>query len=339
MKAFEIAIPKTLESATRLLAEGTEGRGPEARERTRVIAGGQDLLGELKEHLAEPEQLVDIKRLPGLGGIEVADDGSLVIGALVTLTELERHAGVGAAFPILREAARSIAAPQLRNVGTVGGNLCQRPRCWYYRTESAVCLKKGGSECFAFAGLNKYNAILGGGPSYIVHPSDLAPALVALGAEVVLHRTDGERRVPLERFFTLPSEGSVLRENVLTADEILTHIHVPATCSQGSGWRSTFVKFRERSSHDFALSSVALALRFEGPRIAEARVCLGGVAPIPWRCPSTERLLVGKAVDAATCTAAGADCVRGAEPLDHNGYKVPLTQGLLRKALLHLAQG
>ena len=336
MKAFEIAIPKTLDAATKLLAEGTAGRGPEARERTQVIAGGQDLLGTLKDHLTEPEQLVDLKRLPGLDRIEATPDGGLVIGALVTLTTLERDPGVNARFAVLAEAARSIAAPQIRNVGTVGGNLCQRPRCWYFRTESAVCLKKGGTECFAFSGLNKYNAILGGGPAYIVHPSDLAPALVALGADVVVRGNGSERRLPLESFFTLPSEGAITRENVLEADEIVTHIHVPPDCV---GWRSTYVKFRERSSHDFALSAVALAVRFEGTRIAEARLCLGGVAPIPWRCASTERLLAGRSIDDATCTAAGIDCMSGAEPLEHNGYKVPLTQGLLRQALERLARG
>lgn len=336
MKSFDLAIPGTLESATRLLAEGTSGRGPEARERTKLLAGGQDLLGELKDHLAEPERVIDLKHLPGLDAVEVLADGGLAIGALVTLAELARHPALVRGFRVLAEAAHSVATPQIRNRATVGGNLCQRPRCWYYRNESTRCLKKGGAECFAYSGLNKYNAILGGGPSYIVHPSDLAPALVALGAEVVLRGRTGERRLALERFFTLPSEGSVRRENALAADEILTHVHVPAECAS---WRSTYVKFRERESHDFALGAVALALRFEGSRIAAARLCLGGVAPIPWRCASTERLLVGRAVDAETCTAAGADCTADAAPLEHNGYKVPLTQGLVRKALLALAGG
>jgi xanthine dehydrogenase YagS FAD-binding subunit len=225
---------------------------------------------------------------------------------------------------------------QIRSVGTVGGNLCQRPRCWYYRHEHAVCIKKGGSECFAYGGQNKYNAILGGGPSYIVHPSDLAPALVALGASVDIAGTRGTRSVELERFFTLPSEGSVLRENVLAGDEVVTAVRVPAPV--GTGWRSTYLKFRERGSYDFALASVALALRMEGGTIAAARLVLGGVAPIPWRCEGAEKLLAGRKIDAETCAKAGAEALRGAEPLEYNAYKVPLAQGLVTKALQALAQ-
>jgi len=224
---------------------------------------------------------------------------------------------------------------QIRNAGTVGGNLCQRPRCWYYRHEQAVCIKKGGSECFSYSGMNKYNAILGGGPSYIVHPSDLAPALVALGAEVTLKSKRGERVMPLEQFFTLPSEGSVLRENVLQPDEILTRVRVPAP--QGAGWRSTYIKFKERGSYDFALVSVALAARLEGGVIKEARLVLGGVAPIPWRCSKAEKALVGRKLDAETSALAGKVALEGAQPLTYNAYKVPLAQGLITKALRAMA--
>src|SRR5262249_41944733 len=152
---------------------------------------------------------------------------------------------------------RSIASPQIRSFGTLGGNLCQRPRCWYYRNEQAKCIKKGGSECFSHDGLNKYNAILGGGPSYIVHPSDLAPALVVLDAQVLLRGPGGERSLPIERFFTLPSEGSVLKENVLADDEILISVAIPAPAAPT---RSTYLKFKERGSFDFALVSVAASI-------------------------------------------------------------------------------
>ena len=331
MKAFEHARPASLAAALELLPKG---RDPKARERTRVVAGGQDLYTEMKERLAEPELLVDLKGV-GLDAIEQAPDGALSIGALVTLSALEEHGDVRARLPVLHEAAGSVASVQIRNVGTVGGNLCQRPRCWYYRHPDAVCIKKGGAECFAYGGLNKYNAILGGGPSYIVHPSDLAPALVALGASVELTGPRGARVIELERFFTLPSEGSVLRENVLAADEILTRVMVPPLA--GDGWRSTYLKFRERGSYDFALASVALALRMQGGRIAEARLVLGGVAPIPWRCLDAETALVGRAVDAETCALAGEAALRGAEPLEHNAYKVPLAQGLITQALTQLA--
>lgn len=332
MKAFEHARPASLAAALELLPTG---RDPAERERTRLVAGGQDLYTEMKERLAQPDLLVDLKGL-GLERIEHAADGAVAIGACATLAALEEDAGVRARFRVLHEAAASVASVQIRSVGSVGGNLCQRPRCWYYRHEGAVCIKKGGSECFAYGGLNKYNAVLGGGPSYIVHPSDLAPALVALGATVDIAGARGTRSLELERFFTLPSEGSVLRENVLAGDEILTTVRVPAPV--GAGWRSTYLKFRERGSYDFALASVALALRLEGGAIAAARLCLGGVATIPWRCASAEKLLVGRRIDAETCTLAGEEALRGAEALEYNAYKVPLTQGLITQALRTLAQ-
>jgi xanthine dehydrogenase YagS FAD-binding subunit len=296
------------------------------------MAGGQDLLGEMKEHLIEPAQVVNLKHIAGLDAIEIDKTGALTIGALVTIAQLEEHAGVKERFPVLHEAAGSVASVQIRNVGTVGGNLCQRPRCWYYRHEQAVCIKKGGSECFSYAGLNKYNAILGGGPSYIVHPSDLAPALVALGAEATIQGKRGERVMPLEQFFTLPSEGSVLRENVLQPDEILIKVPAPS-----GAWRSTYIKFKERSSYDFALVSVALCCQLEGGTIKDARLVLGGVAPVPWRCSKAEKALVGKKIDADTCKAAGVAALEGAQPLTYNAYKVPLAQGLITKALRALA--
>ena len=330
MKAFELVQPTTLDAAVELLPGP---RDVKTRDRVKLLAGGQDLLGELKEYLVQPEQVVDLKRIGGLDALEVGADGSLRIGALVTLSRLESEPSVRSRFAAIAEAAGAVGSVQIRNQATVGGNLCQRPRCWYYRHEQALCIKKGGSECFAYGGLNKYNAILGGGPSYIVHPSDVAPALVACGATATIRGKKGERTLELERFFTLPSEGSILRENVLAPDEILTRIDVPAM----AGWTSTYLKFRERSSYDFALSAVALALRMEAGVVREARLVLGGVAPIPWRCDKAEAALAGKKIDAATCRAAGEAALAGAEALRHNGYKIPLTQGLITKALRKLA--
>jgi xanthine dehydrogenase YagS FAD-binding subunit len=332
MKAFDHLRPATLEQALELLPAG---RDPKALQRTRLVAGGQDLYTELKEHLIEPEELVDLKGLPGLGAIELGADRALSIGALATIASIERHAELAKLHPLLQEAAASVASAQIRTVGTLGGNLCQRPRCWYYRHSAVDCIKKGGAECLAYGGLNKYNAILGGGPSYIVHPSDLAPALVALGAEVEIASKRGARTVALERFFTLPAEGSVQRENVLASDEILTRVRVPAP--EGAAWRSTYLKFRERGSYDFALAAVALALRIDGGKIAAARLVLGGVAPIPWRSEEAEQFLVGRAVDAETCAGAGERALKGAEPLEYNAYKVPLAKGLITKALQKLA--
>ena len=208
-----------------MLAGSTSGDIDEA---PRPIAGGQDLLTTMKDYTSRPSRLVNLKSISGLNRINLNARG-LTIGALVTLTELEEHAGVRKSFPGLAEAARSIATAQIRNLGTVGGNLCQRPRCWYFRLEEVVCLKKGGTECYAAGGENKYNAILGGGPSYIVHPSDLAPMLVALGATVTVNGATGKRAIPLDKFFTLPSEGNIRRENVLKNEEIISDFFVPAS--------------------------------------------------------------------------------------------------------------
>ena len=331
MKAFRLHNPKTMEQALALL---DTGRDPKQRDKKKLLAGGQDLLTEMKEHLVEPEDLVNLKGVPDLDRIEIDSKGGLSIGALATIAALEDHAGVRDRFTIVHEAAISIASPQIRSQGTVGGNLCQRPRCWYYRSEHARCIKKGGSECFSYQGLNKYNAIFGGGPSYIVHPSDLAPALVAMSARAELRSSSGRRTVELEKFFTLPSEGSVLRENVLEPGEIVERVTVPAP---EGGMRSTYLKFKERGSYDFALVSVALALWLDGRTVRRAKLVLGGVAPIPWRCASAEKLLAGRTLEPATYDAAAAEALKGAEPLAHNGYKVPLAKGLIVRAMQQLA--
>lgn len=328
MKNFSLLTPTTAAKAFELLPDSFDDAA-----RPRVLAGGQDLLGELKDHLVEADALVNIKRLPAMGVLEVGERG-VSIGALVTMADLEEHAGLAAAHPVLTEAAASVASPQIRTQATLGGNLCQRPRCWYYRNEHTVCLKKGGDECFSYGGLSKYNAVLGGGPSYIVHPSDMAPALVALDASVSIAGAAGERELPLEEFFTLPTQGDVTRENVLGPNELVTGVRVAPS---KNGWRSTYVKFRERGSFDWALSSVALALKMDGASVQDARLCLGGVAPVPWRCRSTERLLTGSRLDEATIERAAADALRGAEPLDDNAYKIPLTKALITKALRALS--
>jgi xanthine dehydrogenase YagS FAD-binding subunit len=328
MNRFDLLRPQSLTEATALLAEAGEGRA------RALLAGGQDLLTELKEHLLEPEALIDLNGVPELDVLAFGADGSLELGALVRLETLAEHGEVRQRLPVLAEAASSVASPQIRAVGTVGGNLNQRPRCWYYRNEAAVCLKKGGVACLAATGRNKYNAILGGGPSYIVHPSDLAPALVALDAEVTLVGAAGERRLPLADYFLLPRNGGIESETVRRTDEVLTRVHVPAPAA---GSRSTYLKFKERESFDWALSAVALVLAFDGPTVQRARVVLGGVAPVPWRAAGAERALEGRALDDASVAAARAAVTFGAQPLSENGYKIPLTQGLLTRALRRLA--
>jgi xanthine dehydrogenase YagS FAD-binding subunit len=328
VRRFAVAEPGSLKDASGILArEGAEAR---------ILAGGIDLLGELKDRLIFPRTLVNLKAVPGLEGIRFAADGTLRVGALSTLTALADHDRVRSGFPAIAQAALSVGSPEIRNVGTVGGNLCQRPRCWYYRSPLHKCLKKGGDICFTIAGESRYHAILGGGPSFIVHPSDLAPALVACDARVAIAGPRGPREMPLERFFVLPSER-IDHETVLQAGEIVTEVIVPPSASTAGGRRSAFLKFKERDSFDFALVSVAASLKMSGRSCVEARLVLGGVAPIPWRSVEAEKEIVGGPIDAAAAGRAAGAALKDAAPLEHNGYKVPLAQALIRRALLDLA--
>ena len=327
MKAFEWTNPTTVNEAVKMLTVAAPGDIDEA---PRPIAGGQDLLTTMKDYTSRPVRVVNLKNIRGLDRITLNSRG-LTIGALVTLTELEEHAGVRRSFPGLAEAANSIATPQIRNLGTVGGNLCQRPRCWYFRLEEVNCLKKGGTECYAASGENKYNAIFGGGPSFIVHPSDLAPMLLALGASVTVVGTAGRRVIPLDKFFTLPSEGDIRRENVLKNEEIITEITVPTSPVAA---RSTYLKFKERESLDFALASAAVAVQVGANRtVRDARIVLGGVAPVPWRVPAAEKFVTGKSLTPDVLAETAKLALADAQPLEKNAYKVPLTQTLVRRAL------
>ena len=330
MKAFEWANPATIDEAVKLLNDETAMDIDEA---PRPIAGGQDLLTTMKEYSSQPSRVVNLKSIRGLNKLSL-DAKGLTIGALITLTELEEHQPTRKNIPGLVEAAHSVATPQIRNLGTVAGNLCQRPRCWYFRLEEVTCLKKGGDTCYSFTGENKYNAILGGGPSYIVHPSDLAPMLVALGAQLNVTGPQGKRVIPLDKFFTLPSEGNLRRENVLKNDEIITEIFVPASPLTA---RSTYLKFKERDSLDFAMSAVAVALQMSGKTVKDVRIVLGGVAPIPWRVPDAEKFVIGKELTNDVLQEAGKIALARAEPLQNNAYKIPLTQTLVRRALAKAA--
>jgi xanthine dehydrogenase YagS FAD-binding subunit len=327
MKAFEWTNPTTINEAVKLLDSPANRDIDEA---PRPIAGGQDLLTTMKDYTSRPSRLVNLKNIRGLDQIK-SDSKGLTIGGLVTLTQLEEHPAVSKSFPGLAEAAHSVATPQIRNLGTVAGNLCQRPRCWYFRIEEIICLKKGGSQCYAATGENKYHAIIGGGPSHIVHPSDLAPMLVALGASVAVQGASGKRVIPLEKFFTLPSAGNIRRENVLTNDEIITEIQVPASPLAA---KSTYLKFKERDSLDFAMASVAAAVQLQpDKKVKDARIVLGGVAPIPWRVPDAEKFVVGKALNRDVLAECAQVALAEAKPLEKNAYKVPLTQTLVRRAL------
>jgi xanthine dehydrogenase YagS FAD-binding subunit len=326
MKAFEYTSPRDLKQASELLGNDYS--------RAKLLAGGIDLLSEMKERIIEPDRVVNLKSVPGLTGLTAHPQG-LRLGALVTLTEIEQHPAIRRNYTALAEAATSVASPQIRNVGTIGGNLCQRPRCWYYRDEGIVCIKKGGSKCYAAEGENKYNAILGGGPSYIVHPSDCAPALVALNAKVTVAGPGGKTRVvPIEQFFVLPRQN-VFRENILQPNEIVTMVEVP---TPAPGTKSTYLKFKERDSMDWALSAVGAAVTMKNGVASDVRIVLGGVAPIPWRSKEAEAVLRGKAITPALADQAAEAALAGAKPLADNGYKVPLTKVLIRRAVLACAR-
>jgi xanthine dehydrogenase YagS FAD-binding subunit len=329
MKTFEWMNVTTVAEAVNALKSSPAPADPD--DAARPIAGGQDILTSMKEYITRPTRVVNLKGIRGLDKIESDGKGGLRIGALVTLSELEENPLVRRSFPGLAEAAHSIGTPQIRNLGTVGGNLCQRPRCWYFRLEEVVCLKKGGTECYAATGENKYHAIFGGGPSYIVHPSDLAPMLVALGASVSVVGADGKRTIGLDKFFTLPADGNLRRENVLKNEDIITDVIVPASKFAA---HSTYLKFKERDSMDFAISAVAAAVALGANKtVSEARIVLGGVAPIPWRVPKAEAAMVGKTMDHDMLVNVAKLALDGAEPLAKNGYKIPLTQTLVRRAL------
>jgi xanthine dehydrogenase YagS FAD-binding subunit len=332
MNAFEWANASTPQDAVKLLkvpvAAGAADTDPD--EIARPMAGGQDLLTTIKAYITRPPRVVNLKTIQGLDKI-VLDAKGLRLGATVTLDDLMNHPGVKAQYPGLVEAVHSVATPQIRNLGTVGGNLCQRPRCWYFRLETVVCKKKGGGICYAASGQNKYNAIFDTGPSKIVHPSDLAPMLVALEATVTIMGADGPRTIKLEDFFITPGDD-VRKENILKEGEIVTEVQVPPTTA-----RSTYLKFKERESLDFALSSVAAVVELAPDKtVRKARVVLGGVASIPWHVPAVDAFLAGKPLNDQTLASAATMALEGAQPLEFNAYKVPLSKTLVRRALSKL---
>ena len=302
-----------------------------ARPGAQILAGGTDLLGSLRSGTVKADQLVSLRDLKELQGITATPAGGLRIGALVTLAEIAENAQAREKYPALAQAAASAASPQLRNQGTLGGNLCQRPRCWYFRGEFN-CRRKGGDTCFAEAGENQYHAIFGPGACYFVHPSDTAPALAAFDAKVTIAGRKGRRSIPISQFFLDP-KASLTKENVLTPGEILTEVLLDPP---KAGTRSTYRKIRERASFDFAVASAAVVLAMDGSKIGSARIVLGGVAPTPWRATDAEKALIGKSLDQPAVSEAAAAAIKGADPFEKNRYKLPLVQGMLEDTLLGL---
>lgn len=324
MREFKIAQPRTADELAALLAETQE---PVA-----LMAGGTDLIDELKSGVAAAGLVVDLQKVAGLGGITREKDG-LRIGAMTKVVELAEDAAVARDYPSLKQAALSLATPQLRNVGTVGGNLCQRPRCWYYRDPQVVCRKKGGFNCFAFQGRNKYHGLFGGSGCFIVYPSDLAPALISLGAKATMGSAKGDKVVPLEQFYALP-EVDVQRENVLEKSQFLKSVWVPAP---KAGQKAAYVKLKERGTWDFALVSAAVAGTIKDGVFAEISVVMGGVAPVPWRLKKAEDVLRGKPVSEAVVRQAADAALKDASPLRENGFKADLVFAALKEAVLAVA--
>ena len=294
-----------------------------------VIGGGTDLVGELKDYLVTPKRIVNLKSIPGLSYIRQESDG-LKIGALTTLSDIESNETIEKQYSVLQQAVSVIATPQIRNVGTIGGNICQRPRCWYYRNEDFPCWKKGGDTCYAASGVNRYHAIIGGGPCYMVHPSDTAVALMALNARVKIMGPEGTREVVMDDFFMLP-EVNVMRENILKSNEFISEIIVPAP---KSGTRSLYIKIRERESIVFAIVSVAAVLTVVNGVCQEANVVLGGVAPVPWRVLEAERFLKGNRITETRALQAAEAALKDADPMSDNVYKIQITKNIVKNAVM-----
>lgn len=316
MLSYSYKRPKTTDDALTALQTGG-----------RVVAGGSDLLTLMKDRIETPKVLVDISEIQELNGIKL-NGSTLTIGATTTLTTIADDPTVQKNFPMLAEAAKAAASPQIRNVGTIGGNLCQRPRCWYFRSPRFACYRKGGNQCFAVTGESTFHALFDGAACFVVSPSDTAPALVALGANAVVTNKQGQRRIPLEQFFIGPQQD-ILHEVVLKPDDLLVAVEVllPA-----AGTKMTYQKMRERQAFDFAIVSVAMSLSPQS-----AHVVLGGVAPIPWRATEAEKILQGGPITEGRAQQAAEAVTKLARPMEKNGYKIPLIHGLITSTALSLA--
>ncbi|HUP23448.1 MAG TPA: FAD binding domain-containing protein [Thermoanaerobaculia bacterium] len=319
MDAFAYARPRTVDEAVELLTVGDAA----------VLAGGTDLLSLLKDGVERPRRLVSLLAIPELRRIEEAPQG-LVIGATATLAELRAHPRVVAEYPALAQAIDGVRAPQIRNMGTVGGDLLQRPRCWYYRSGFGLLAMRDG-ESMVVAGDNRYHAIFDDGPAHFVSASSLAPALVALGAKVRL-RAGGEREVTLASLYRAPRRDGE-REVDVEANEVMTAVVLPPV----HGARSATYEVRERESLDWPLAAAAVVLWLRGGNVREARVVLGHVAPTPRNAAEAAAALVGGPLTEERAAAAGAAAVAGAKPLRHNAYKVQLASVAVKRAALRAA--
>jgi xanthine dehydrogenase YagS FAD-binding subunit len=323
MEAFAYAQPASISEAVALL----DTKWGE----TAILAGGTDLISLMKDHAEVPSRIVNIKGIGELHHIQ-DENGGVRIAALVPFDQL-LASHVPSRFPSLGEAARGVSSPQIRNMGTVGGDLLQRPRCWYYRGGYGLLARDEKGNSLVPGGDNRYHAILGNdGPAYFVSPSSLAPALIALDARVTLHGPSGPRQIPVEELFVIPkTEGE--REHSIRPNEILTEVSIPGEVRE---WRNATYEVREKEALDWPLATASVALKMQGGKITAARVVLGHVAPIPWRCKAAEETLQGTSLTEATAVAAGEAAVRDAKPLSQNGYKIRLARVAVKRALVGL---
>jgi xanthine dehydrogenase YagS FAD-binding subunit len=330
MRAFDCIDARSAQEAVDLLT--THGK------RAQLFASGADVLFMLKDAIegpmeTPPDVLVNLGKVPELAEMRYDPATGLALGAMTRLIDLIEHPIIQEQYNLLVQAASQVASPQLRHTSTIAGNLCQRPRCWYFRHRDIVCLKKGGSTCWAVDGDNRYyHAILDGGPCYIVHPSDMAPALIALAAQIHILGPKGSRTLPLEEFFVTPVQR-LYQENVLEREEVITALTVPPVPPET---KQVFLKSRVRQADEFALTAVALAAQVKDGTCLNCRVVLGGVSPRPHRAMAAEQAITGKPLTAANVDQAATVALADARPMTMNAYKLDLTRGLVRRAFEHL---
>ncbi len=321
MSSFELYQPSNTEDALALL----DRLGDD----TWVMAGGKDSLNWFKDRIARPKSVVELMSIEEMKGIRETADG-IEIGALTTVTERENNPLIQSKYGLLAESARRVASPQIRNAGTIGGNVSQDTRCWYYQ-DGLPCYRAGGNTCFADTpvGQNREHAIFGADRCVAVTPSDTAPAFVAMEAQMVIRSSKGERVVDAEDFFVGPGVD-IKKMTTLKPGEILTHIRVPNTWA---GARFYFEKVADRNTWDFALVNIAAVLKVSGGTIQGARIVAGGVEPVPRRIIAAEQLVTGETQSEETAALAGRVSVRGAKPLNFNHFKVPLLESLVKRAV------
>lgn len=324
MIRFEYVSPNSVKQALGLLSANWG--------EAEILAGGTDLLALMKDYVVTPKRVVNIKQLPGLHAISAERDG-LRIGALVTLDRIADAAQIRRDYPALAQCVADAASPQIRNMATIGGNLCQRPRCWYFRNGMGLLPRTADGKSLVVEGDNRFHAILGNeGPACFVSPSTIAPMLIAYGTRLQITGPTGDREVDVEKFFRIPTSENE-REHDLKSNELITAVVVPPA----KGVRAASYEVRQRASFDWPLATAAVALQMNGSAVQSARIVMGAVAPVPWVSQEAAQAIAGKSIDERTASAAGEAAVSMARPLSHNDYKRKLAAVAVKRALLAAA--